>query len=89
MVLATLYAAYNVVKKGSTAFVVATTILSIILLIVLVAGWDQGWTTGRKMMGVVLFLCMFMLYRWRNLIELIIFPEDVIITKATEKMIVS
>lgn len=93
-------AIYKAIKKGSMGFIVATVILSIILIIVLLSTWNKGWTTGRKMAGVTLFLSLFMLYRWRNILRAIIFPEEVagdiaaekaallaekVITKVTEK----
>ncbi len=84
MVLGILYTGYKLLKKGSQAFVIAVVILAIIMVILLITGMDKGWTTGRKMEVVVLLLCAFMLYRWKDIIMLIIYPEDVIIDKGTD-----
>lgn len=82
-----LYAAYKFVKNGSKAFVIGTIVLTIILTIMLILNWNKGWTTGRKMSAVVIFLCVFMLYRWKGILKTIIYPEDVITKKLTERIV--
>lgn len=76
-----LYSTYRFVKHGSRALVVGAIMLTIILTIMLILNWDRGWTTGRKMSAVVILLCVFMLYRWRDALKLIINPEYVIAEK--------
>ncbi len=82
-----LYSVYKFVKHGSKAFVIGTIVLTIILTIMLILNWDRGWTTGRKMSVVIILLGVFMLYRWRNILMLIINPEVVIVEKVTEQVI--
>ena len=82
-----LYSAYRFAKHGSKAFVIGTIVLTIILTIMLILNWDRGWTTGRKMSVVVILLSVFMLYRWRNILRLIVNPGDVVIEKVTERVI--
>ena len=82
-----LYEAYKFVKNGSKAFVIGTIVLTIILTIMLILNWNKGWTTGRKISAVVIFLCVFMLYRWRNILKAIIYPEDVITERVIEQIV--